>query len=97
MAVSDRSVKFEVGTSAWSLWNNKEEHVSSQLPSDGQTIDYHRAQLSGSISFFTFVHILKEEHKYKDNYDYMCNNEGVINILHSKNRFTSPDSFNKKH
>ena len=52
---SDGSMKHNEGTLAWSIWNDNEKLISSQLPVDRNKIDSYRAELTrirGSLSFF---------------------------------------------
>ena len=59
-------------------------------------MDSHRAELSGAISFFTFISMLKNMYQYVDDYNYTCDNEGFIKIMQRKNKVESPDGYDRK-
>ena len=80
IAGSDGSVLLRKGTAVWSIFVQDKEIVSAQIPADGPSMDSHRAELTGMLSFLTFIDLLGNYYGYKNNFTFYCDNEGAIKI-----------------
>ena len=84
------------GTAAWSIFINNKEIISAQILADGYSMDSHWAELTGILSFLTFIDLLEKHHRYKKNTFY-CDNEGTIKIANNKEKRLPADEWDRKH
>ena len=70
IAGSDGSVILRKGTAAWSIFVQDKEIISAQIPADGPSMDSHRAELTGMLSFLTFLDLLGKYYGYKNNFTF---------------------------
>ena len=97
VAGSDGSVKAHKGNSSmFNMDNNKKDIISAQTPVDGKFVDSHRAELTGAISYLTFLNIMQKEYEHNKWFKYSCDNKGVIQISQSKKTIT-PNNWHRKH
>ena len=54
------------------------------MPADGYSMDSHRAELTGILSFLTFIDLLEKHYRYNKNFTFYCDNEGAIKIANNK-------------
>ena len=97
IAGSDGSVILRKGTVAWSIFVHEKEIISAQIPANGPSMDSHRAELTGMLSFLTFLDLLGKYYGYKHNFTFYCDKEGAIKIANNKEKRLSADEWDRKH
>ena len=88
---SDGSVILRKGKAAWSIFVHDKEIISAQILADGPSMDSNRAELTGILSFLTFIDLLGKYYGYTNNFTFYCDNEGAIKIANNKEKRLSAD------